>query len=180
MRLFRRAWKTRVLTDYRQAAEAVKEKRNARELSESVSTGIQHPSETYAPHERLEELNERVDELASNAISIERTWDPDAPSPLLGPLVRVNLLIVAAPMVVVGGFILVLGAGSDPRFVAGSVVYSLFTIAIFGGLISLSKHIRVTFPLCFWAARGMAVFSFLAGLAMLTFALWFAYCLWIY
>jgi hypothetical protein len=83
-------------------------------------------------------------------------------------------------MVVVGGIILVLGAGTDPRFVAGSVAYSLLTIAIFGGLISLSKHIRITFPLCFWAARGMAVFSFIAGLAVLTFATWYAYCLWIF
>jgi hypothetical protein len=158
------------------------EKREARRFSEAVSTEIQHPSQTYAPREHLQDVNERVVELVNNARLIERTSDPDIPSPLPGPLVRVNLLVLAAPMVVAGGVIgvLTLGAKSDPLFVAGSVVYTLLTVTIFLGLISHSRNIQATFPFCFWVARGMAVLSSLAEIAMLAFALWFSYCLWIF
>jgi hypothetical protein len=184
MRLLRRAWNTRILTDYRQAAQAVTEKRKARLLSEPASVETPKPSETYRPRQRLQNVRVRVDELVDTSLSIPRTWEPDipdVPAPSLKALIRVNRLIPVAAVVAGLGLFVVreLGAKPDRLFVLGSIAYSLLTAAASAGLVFLSKPLEFNSPFCFLAARVTAVFGFIAsfvsGIGVLTFALWFAY-----
>jgi hypothetical protein len=171
MRFLRRARTSRKLTDYRQAAQKVIERRYSREAVEFPAVRVEAPAERYAPPERLRAIEKRVADLVSDAEFIPRKWEPETADPQLNILKRVNFMIAGSFVCTSLGFILICAAMYWPSVGLNEALqlYGLITLLVLGTYagwksMALSDQIQDGGQWHPWFTRGAIVFGILAWL----------------
>ena len=159
MPFLRRTREPRNLTDYRQAAREVIERRRSGERPKLPADDPQNPAESYEPRERLHGLETRVENLVSDARSIPRIWEPELPDPQLGTLSQLNFRITGAAVFAVLG--LAAAFDFEPRSVAAFAAFSLLSLGacMCVGIVKMSRKVRGVYPWHYWIAMGLVALN---------------------